>query len=255
MSSSANTQRFSDRVENYIRYRPSYPAGVIATLREKAGLHASAAVADIGSGTGIFSQLLLPHCAQVYGIEPNEPMRSAGERLLAGNPNFTSLVGTAEKTGLPAASVDLVTAAQAFHWFDIPACRREFSRILRNGGYVALIWNERLVEATPFLADYESLLKKYATDYEQVNHANIDAAALSAFYAPNGYSVTEFPNSQKFDYAGLKGRVLSSSYAPNIGHPNHEIMMRGLKALFQRHQQDETVTFQYTTKLYIGRCG
>jgi SAM-dependent methyltransferase len=180
-------------------------------------------------------------------------MRSAAEKLLAGAVNFTSQPGTAEATGLPDASVDLVTAAQAFHWFVVPACRREFARILRPGGLVALVWNERLADATPFLAGYEALLKRHATDYEQLNHANLDEAALAAFYAPAGMTTWAFPNAQVFDLAGLQGRLLSSSYAPNAGQPGHEAMMAELHELHTHHQQDGRVTFLYSTKVYLGR--
>jgi SAM-dependent methyltransferase len=252
-TSPASTERFSDRVENYVRHRPSYPAGVIETLRAQAGLVAGAQVADIGSGTGIFAQLLLPHCARVYGIEPNAAMRLAGEKLLGHGRNFESRAGTAEATGLSDASVDLVTAAQAFHWFDVAACRREFQRILRPGKMVALVWNERLTEATPFLRDYENLLERHATDYAQVNHAKIDAARIAAFFGSGGHTVAEFPSEQSFDYEGLKGRLLSSSYAPNAGHPGHEPMIAELAALFSRHEQQGAVSFLYTTKLHHGR--
>lgn len=251
--SSHSTQRFSDRVENYVRFRPSYPPGVIETLRKQAGLNSRAEVADIGSGTGIFAALLLPHAARVFGVEPNAAMRAAGESFLGGDARFISVAGTAETTGLPDASVDLVTAAQAFHWFDVPACRREFARILRPGGGVALIWNERLVDATPFLADYETLLRRHATDYARVNHANVDAGAAAALFAQQGFTLVEFPNEQSFDFEGLKGRVLSSSYAPNVGHPGHEPMLRDLEDLFRRHAEEGRVAFRYTTKLYHGR--
>ena len=247
------TRRFSDRVENYIRFRPSYPAGVFVALREHAGLGPGGVVADVGSGTGIFAQLLLPHCARVFGVEPNDAMRAAAEQLLAGAANFTSRPGTAEATGLPDASVDLVTAAQAFHWFVGPACRREFARILRPGGGVALVWNERLADATPFLAGYEALLRRHATDYDQVNHVNIEPAALAAFFGPAGMTTLEFPNAQDFDLAGLQGRLLSSSYAPNAGQPGHEAMMAELNELHARNQQHGRVSFLYTTKLHFGR--
>jgi len=251
--SPAPTQRFADRVEDYIRYRPSYPAAVIDTLRRAAGFGSSSLVADVGSGTGIFAQLLLPACARVYGVEPNEAMRTAGERLLSRWPNFVSIAGTAEATGLADSSVDLVVAAQAFHWFNAPASRREFARILRPGGPIALVWNERLVNVTPFLTDYELLLKRHATDYEKVNHANIGAGQLGSFYGSRGYATFEFSNEQRLDLAGLKGRLLSSSYVPNSGQPGNEAMMAELEDLFRRRERDGRVSIHYATKLYVGR--
>ena len=249
------TKRFSDRVADYVRHRPSYPAGVIDTLRREAGLTGSAHVADIGSGTGIFASLLLPHCERVYGVEPNDAMRAAAEELFAGEPRFASVAAAAEATTLPDASVDLVTAAQAFHWFDAAACRREFARILRPGGFVALVWNEREISATPFLAEYEALLHRHATDYAKVNHANTDARKIAGFFAPAAVALAELPNEQRCDFEALKGRLLSSSYAPNVGHPGHEAMLADLAALFARHAEDGAVTLLYTTKLYFGRLG
>lgn len=252
-ASAPSTKRFSDRVADYVRYRPSYPAGVVETLRHDAGLAPSAQVADVGSGTGIFASLLLPHCQRVYGVEPNDAMRAAAEQLLAGEPRFTSVTATAEATTLPDASVDLVTAAQAFHWFDKAACRREFARILKPDGIVALVWNERETATTPFLAGYEALLHRHAANYAQVNHANIDARVIAEFFAPAPYALVELPNEQRCDFDALKGRLLSSSYAPNIGRPGHAEMIADLVALFSHHSEEGAVSLLYTTKLYFGR--
>jgi SAM-dependent methyltransferase len=249
----ASTGRFSDRVDDYVRYRPSYPAGVIDTLKREAGLGPRTVVADIGSGTGLFTRQLLHHAARVFAAEPNGPMRAAAERALADQTGFSSIDGTAEATGLPAGSVDLVTAAQAFHWFDPAACRREFARILRPGSAVALVWNERQTATTPFLTAYEALLKRHALGYDQVNHINVDPARLAAFYGPAGYAITGFPNEQHFDQPGLQGRLLSSSYAPKPGHPGHAPMMAGLAEIFALHAETGTVALRYTTKLYLGR--
>ena len=247
------TKRFSDRVSDYVRYRPSYPPEVVATLRHEAGLGPRSVVADIGSGTGIFSSLLLPHCARVHGVEPNDAMRTAAERMFAGETRFVSVAAAAEATTLPDASVDLVTAAQAFHWFDGTACRREFARILRPGGAVALVWNERETAGTPFLADYEALLHRHATDYARVNHANTDARKVAEFFAPAGFTMAHFPSEQHLDFEALKGRLLSSSYAPNVGHPGHEPMLGDLRTLFGRHAKDGRVSILYSTNLYFGR--
>src|SRR5437879_9326158 len=170
MPASNATSRFSDRVENYVRYRPGYPPQALETLKAECGLSADYVIADIASGTGIWTRLLLENGNRVFGVEPNAEMRTAGERLLAGFSRFTSIKGTAESTTLPDRSVDLVTAAQAAHWFDRPRARREFLRILKPGGWLVLLWNERRTDSRPFLRDYEQLLLTYGTDYQEVRH-------------------------------------------------------------------------------------
>lgn len=253
MPPSDPTQRFTNRVDAYVRYRPGYPAAVIDALQRQAGLGPASLVADIGAGTGIFTQLLLPHVAHVWAVEPNDAMRAAADQLLAGRPNTTRVNGTAEATTLPDHSVDLVTVAQAFHWFSPGETRREFARILRPQGAVALVWNERLADATPFLRDYEALLRRRATDYAEVATADRYTQSLTAFFGPRSFTLTEFPNEQRFDYAGLEGRLLSSSYAPPAGHPDHAPMLAELRALFDQHANGGQVSFAYRAKLYVGR--
>ncbi len=247
------TKRFSDRVADYVRYRPSYPKALIAALVERASLNRDSIVADIGSGTGIFTQLLLPHVGTIYGIEPNAAMRLACEQTLGVTAGFHSIDGTAEATTLPDASVDLITAAQAFHWFNIPPTRDEFVRILKPDGQVALIWNERLTETTPFLAAYEQLLKTDSIDYDQVNHSRIDQAAIGQFFSPGSYEEITFSNEQRFDYSGLVGRALSSSYVPNRDQPGHSRFFEKLQRIFDQHAQNGAVAFQYITRLYLGK--
>lgn len=249
----APTERFSDRVEDYVKYRPSYPAAALDVLVRACGLGPAATVADVGAGTGIFSQLLLQSGARVYAVEPNAPMRAAAERLLAAQAGFISIAGGAEATGLPAASIDLITAAQAFHWFDRTAARAEFQRILRPAGWVALLWNEREVKATPFLQRYEQLLQDYAPEYGIVDHRNITPADVAEFFQPGEVRSASFCYRQRFDYAGLQGRLLSSSYAPPPGHPNHQPMLQQLRALFERHQEGGHVEWLYQTRLFYGR--
>jgi SAM-dependent methyltransferase len=245
------TSRFSDRVENYVRYRPGYPAEALQCLRNECGLKPEHVIADIASGTGIWSRLLLENGNRVFGIEPNAEMRSAGERLLADFPRFASVSGAAEATMLPDASVDFVTAAQAAHWFDRQRARREFVRILKSGGWLVLLWNERVVDGTPFLRGYEELLLKFGTDYKDVRHERT-TEAVNEFFDPAPYQEQVFAIRQEFDYAGLEGRLLSSSYAPGSGHPQHGPMLSQLRRLFEQHAVNGKVGVDYRTRVYFG---
>ena len=248
------TSRFSNRVENYVRYRPGYPREVIAALTAECGLSPSSIVADLGSGTGLFTELFLANGNRVFALEPNAEMRAAGERLLGNHAGFTSLAATAEATGLPDRSVDLIAAGQAFHWFDRPRCRAEFLRILRPDGWIALVWNDRRTDTTPFLVEYEQLLRDYATDYALVDHKQIDEAVLREFFGRAPVRRV-FANFQRFDFNGIRGRVLSSSYMPEAGQPRYEPMLQSLRMLFEKHQQDGAVTLEYDTLLFVGRLG
>jgi SAM-dependent methyltransferase len=248
------TQRFSSRVENYVKYRPGYPPEVVDFLVQTCGLTRETVIADIGSGTGILTHLLLEHGNPVFGVEPNQEMREAGERLLQSYPSFTSVAARAEATTLPAASVDLVTAGQAFHWFDKVGARQEFERILKPGGWVVLIWNDRHTDSSPFLVAYEELLREFATDYDKVNHQELDPEKdIGGFFGPGGCLQRSVPNSQTFDFAGLKGRLLSSSYAPEAGHPNYEPMLQALEGIFYIFEEAGLVRFEYDTKVYAGQ--
>src|ERR1700686_3527290 len=234
------TSRFSDRVENYVRYRPGYPSDVLRVLENACGLAPDHVIADIASGTGIWTQTLLENGNPVFGVEPNAEMREAGARLLATFPNFTSVSGTAEATTLAAQSVDFVTAAQAAHWFDRRPARREFMRILKPGGWLVLLWNERLTPSTAFLRDYEQLLLTYGTDYEDVRHERT-TQAVNEFFDPASFQEREFEMRQEFDYAGVEGRLLSSSYAPGPEHPQHAPMLRELRRIFDARAVQDRV--------------
>jgi SAM-dependent methyltransferase len=252
MPASNATSRFSDRVENYVRYRPGYPPPVLETLKKECGLMPSHLVADIASGTGIWTKMLLENGNAVHGVEPNSDMRQAAERLLAGFSQFTSIHGKAEATTLPDTSVDFVTAAQAAHWFDRERARQEFARILKPAGWLVLLWNEREVDTTPFLRDYEQVLLTYGTDYEDVRHERT-TDAVNEFFDPVPYVERVYPMRQEFDYTGLEGRLLSSSYAPGPGHPKHEPMLRELRRIFEEHAAGGCVAFDYRTRVYFGQ--
>src|ERR1022692_3475820 len=245
------TSRFSDRVENYVLYRPGYPPEALQALHIECGLAPGHVVADIASGTGIWTRMLLENGNAVFGIEPNAEMREAGERLLAAFPKFTSVAGTAEGTTLLAKSVDLVTAAQAAHWFDRERSRREFVRILKPGGWLVLLWNERSTETTAFLRDYEQLLLTYGTDYKEVRHERT-TAIIHEFFAPSRCEERVFELGQQFDYEGVAGRLNSSSYAPAPGNSSYEPMMQELQRIFRTHARIGIVEFENKTRVYYG---
>ena len=246
------TERFSNRVQNYVRYRPSYPHEVIDLLRAECGLTLNSVVADMGSGTGKLTELLLPHSKCVIAIEPNVEMREAGERLLKSHPNFISRAAAAEATTLGEHSIDLIVAAQAFHWFDRERARTEFERVLKPGAQVALIWNALQTGSTPFLAAYEALLREFAPEYERVNHRNVDLPKLREFFGCQP-QCRSFPHIQHFDFAGLRGRLLSSSYVPAEGDPASAAMLNCLHELFDANEQDGQVVLLYDTQMYFSQ--
>ncbi len=250
------TRRFSDRVDDYVRYRPTYPAAMFDALGANYGLGAGHEIADLGSGTGILTQLLLERGHTVHAVEPNEPMRQAAEARLAQFAGFRSLATTAEATGLADGSVDWVMAAQAFHWFDVDAARAESRRILRaerGGGFAALMWNNRR-EDTPFLAEYEVFLHEYGLDYARVKHQNAqDDGRIARFFGEARFALHTFANVQPADFDGLVGRTTSCSYMPSRLHERYPAMLERLGELFAAHQSGGGVTFEYETRAYVGR--
>ena len=250
--SSRATSRFSDRVDNYVKYRPNYPNAVLQFLRDEFGLLPSHIVADIGSGTGISSELFLQNGNHTIGVEPNGPMRERSVQILEGYQSFRAIDGTAELTGLPDASVDFIVAGQAFHWFNRESAKEEFKRVLRPHGIIVLMWNERLVDGA-FAMAYDQIIVDHATDYVTVDHRNIDDAALTKFFSPTPFTLRIFENKQVFDFEGLKGRLSSSSYVPNEGQPGYAPMIADLRILFDRFQEQNLITIHYATKVYAAK--
>ena len=252
-SGSAPTERFSDRVDDYVKYRPHYSPEVVAALREACGLKVEHLIVDVGCGTGLLAKIFLENGNRVIGVEPNANMRDAGEQYLAAFEGFTMRDGSAEATSLPDRYAAFVIAGQAFHWFKPAATRREFARIVKPDGWVVLIWHDRDMESTPFLRGYEAFLQQYSTDYSTVAHNKVaNYSALEQFYSPNRMHVLVQQTQQRFDYEGLRGRLLSSSYAPREG-PGAERMLRALPELFDRYAENGRVTLDYFTRIYYGR--
>lgn len=251
-----NTTVFGPLADDYASYRPGYPAEVIDELKRVCGLTPDWIVADIGSGTGNLTRLFLEAGNKVYGVEPNREMREAAERLLAAHLTFYSLDAPAENIPLDTQSVDLITVGQALHWFDVDKARAEFKRILRPGGWVAVLWNDRLGDATAFTKDYQNLTD--SMDIEQPAmpcpvspfHTGLDDIFGSA--TPHTAS---FPHTQLFDLEGLLGRARSSGYIPQLGAPNHANFTAQMTDLFNHHQRDGAVEFHYITRLYLGHLG
>lgn len=248
-----STQRFTGRVEDYARYRPAYPPELLDLLRRECGLTENTVVADVGSGTGILARLFMDNGNRVIAVEPNEEMRRAGERLLAGQGRFESVMGTAEATTLPQDSVDIFTAGQAFHWFDPAPARVEFARVLRPGGSVVLVWNDRRKHGWPFPEAYEWLLETYAIDYAEVEHGRKGSLEnIRRFFAPNPVRTATFDNRQVLDYDGLLGRLRSSSYVPAEGQPGHHEMLTRLEGIFRDHENGGRVVMEYDTRVYYS---
>lgn len=240
-------KRFSSRVENYIKYRPSYPLEIIDFLKKKNFLSKNTVIADIGSGTGILTKIFLDNGNKVYAVEPNKDMREAAENLLQNYKNFFSIKGSAESTGLEENSIDLIIAGQAFHWFDVRETKSEFKRILNPNGDVVLIWNDRAKAGAEFNTSYESFMLKYGTDYKEVrkNEGNVDR-----FYS---YQKETFGNFQDLDFTSFKGRVLSASYIPLSDNPIFPEMLVELEGLFNKYQRNGIIRIEYNTELYYGQ--
>jgi ubiquinone/menaquinone biosynthesis C-methylase UbiE len=247
-----STSRFTGRVENYAKYRPGYPDKVLDYLQRECHLTPQSIIADIGSGTGIFTRLLLDSHYAVYAVEPNESMRREAERQLRSLPGFHSVDGTAEQTTLDDQSVDLIVCAQAFHWFHSEETKEEFKRILAPQGCAALIWNNRRIDADDFSIAYELLLKQQSGDYQQVSHLNLTDADFANFYRDGKYALVKFPNYQVFGFEQLAGRAFSSSYVPAPDTEAGHEFNRQLKILFDQYQTKGSVKFSYETEIYLG---
>lgn len=246
------TRRFSNRVQDYARYRPGYPPQVLETMRRECGLTAESVIADVGCGTGILSRLLCDAGNRVFGVEPNAAMLDAARKSLRDCAHFVAVLGKAEATTLKSGLVDLVTAAQSFHWFEPREARREFARILKPGGWVVLLWNERRMDATPFMTAYEQLLVRFGVDYHKVKPL-WNKNSLPEFFGKAGFQSAVFENPQTLDRHGLTGRILSASYMPHRGHPSFPPMLGVIDNLYDQHQAGGVVKLEQETRMFYGK--
>ncbi|MBL4574891.1 MAG: class I SAM-dependent methyltransferase [Opitutaceae bacterium] len=247
-----STERFSDRVENYVRYRPSYPEAVVETLIDECCLGATSLVADLGSGTGIFTRHLLDKQLRVMAVEPNEEMRQAAVAMSSGYDRFTSINGSAEESTLKDASVDLIVAAQAFHWFRHDEAQTEFARILKPDGWIALVWNERNLQQG-FQKEYDALLHQYVPEYGSVDHRNVSDEVIAQMLSPEGFRRHRFDNFQLFDQESFFGRMRSSSYTPSVETPEYATLLAAAERLFAKYEKNGKISFEYETQLYVGK--
>jgi SAM-dependent methyltransferase len=248
---SDSVSRFSNRAADYVKYRPDYPLEIVTFLGEKCGLTSESVIADVGCGPGISSRMFLENGNRVIGVDPNEAMREAAREYLSAYNNFEIVDGRSDATMLPDAIVDLVIAAQAFHWFEPEATRAEFRRILKPGGRIVLIWNERRLDSNDFHREYEALLVKWSTDYNTVRHENIAVDQLTNFFQGN-YGSTIFQNDKIYDFDMLKGRMSSSSYIPSKDDPVYPQMVEELRQIFAKHAVADRIEVQYDTSVYYS---
>jgi len=248
------TLRFTDRVDHYVKARPSYPHDVTSLLERKCGLTHASTVADVGCGTGMLAKVFCDYGCKVIGVEPNQPMREAGQLFLSSCPNFEMLDGTAESIPLAGTSVDFITAGQAFHWFNQKEARHEFMRILKPNGWAVLIWNDREYAGSKFAEDYENLLVKFGTDYTEVHQrGKATVSAFEQFFGNSAFEKATFSNNQHLDRDGLIARVLSCSYIPTVGQPRYAAMIDEIDHIFRENEKHGSVEMKYETRVYYGQ--
>jgi len=244
-------EKYSDVVANYIRYRPRYPQSIIERLQEACDLSTETVIADIGSGTGLLSQIFVNNGNPVFAVEPNQEMREAAEQEINA-PSFSSADGTAEATGLADNSIDMITVAQAFHWFDREKCRPEFLRILKAQGWLVLVWNLFRGDETDFMRAFEAFWLDYVNPGEMF-HSRQRPAYIDEFYGDNPVTEISLDNYQVFDFDGFKGRILSAGRAPKPDDERYPHMLNALTEIFEAHQLDGQVTIKYDTQLIYGK--
>ena len=245
-------QIFSPKVADYLASRPGYPAKLFESLTSTCNLRNGAVVADIGAGTGLFTHGLLQHGYQVIAVEPNAAMRAAADQLLTGYPGYRSEHGSAESLPIQPSSVDLITAAQAFHWFEIDRSRAEFLRVLRPKGKVALIWNDRVL-TDPLHIALDEIFTRYGGAKRDALVAHESRSDLPKFFGSTVPAELTWNHEHCLDQSGLLSLVFSRSYMPDRSSlPGREVSHHVCEA-FQRFATEAGVIVRYTTVAIVGR--
>jgi ubiquinone/menaquinone biosynthesis C-methylase UbiE len=253
MNSTDNTQRFTEKADNYTKYRPTYPEEFIEYLAENSGISENCIVADVGAGTGKLTKQLLEKSATVYAVEPNKNMLKSCIAYCKDLKGLFPIDGSSEHTTLSENSVDLITVAQAFHWFNVDNTKTEFKRILKPHGKVVLVWNKRDVQKEGFSADYEKLMTQYGDDYKINDHKIlINDALLQGFFKDGKFETVTFENNTYNSYETFLGRALSSSYSPKPHAQNYNNFINQIETIFNKYNEDDVIRIDYKTVAYIG---
>lgn len=249
--------RFTGRARSYARFRSSYPREVVETLCATSGWAPSARVADVGAGTGIFTGLLLDVGLTVYAVEPNAAMRQEAARAHRHRSGFHLVAGSAEQTTLVAGSVDGITCAQSFHWFDLGRTVPEFTRILRPGGVVGLIWREPRAAGNEFHSGFQAALRAYGQDGVHPVPANgaeeSVPQALSRVFDGARVDEYRYESRQELTLADLTGMVDSLSYTPPPGSPAYADLTAEIETLFAANSTEGVVQLSYDIMLFCIR--
>ncbi|MGN1203190.1 MAG: class I SAM-dependent methyltransferase [Eubacterium sp.] len=246
-----NTEKFSGRAENYTKGRPSYAQEFIKTLYGTVGFNENSVVADIGSGTGKLSKQLLDMGSTVYCVEPNDDMRRIAQSELSSYSNFISVKANAEMTGLKGNSIDFITCAQAFHWFDAGKFKQECKRILKPAGKVVLVWNTRDMDSNFSIESYE-IYKKYCPLFKGFHGGMRDDDKRIYDFFNNKCSKMIFENPLAFTREKFITRSLSASYSIKSGDEGFESYIRELEELFDKYCENGFVTVKNNTVAYAG---
>lgn len=247
------TARFTNKVDDYTKARPSYPEEIVPLLTCKYGLTSQSVIADMGSGTGLFTEVFLKHGNPVYGVEPNDAMRQAGEHYLKKYTNFISVNASAEHTSLASACCDFVVAGQAFHWFNPVLAKVEFQRVLKPNGWVILAWNVFSSSDAPLAVAYEKLFYDFGIQYQGAGYKNANKENLLGFLGPDTFCMESIPNPKSLDFSAFQSRVFSSSFSPSPGQPQYPLMQQAIGQVFEQFENNGVIILPYQTNLYLGQ--